>query len=90
MEDVPGLIREPRGQVGRDDWDDFKDDFRKKTLFLKKALTPKFVSGIIKDTDFEVDDKEIKAYAFKVIDEVFGTKNPVKNLQARIRSHFVK
>ena len=27
-------------------------------MFLKKALTPQFVSGIIKDTDFEVDDKE--------------------------------
>ena len=90
IEDVPGLTRGPRGQVGTDNWDDFKDDFRAKTLFLKKSLTPQFVSGIIKDTDFEVDDKEIKAYAFKVIDEVFGTKNPVKNLQARIRSHFVK
>ena len=90
LEDVPGLTRGPRGQVGTDNWDDFKDDFRAKTLFLKKSLTPQFVSGIIKDTDFEVDDKEIKAYAFKVIDEVFGTKNPVKNLQARIRSHFVK
>lgn len=90
LEDVPGLIREPRGQVGRDDWDDFKDDFRKKTLFLKKALTPKFVSGIIKDTDFEVDDKEIKEYAFSVIEDVFETKNPVENLQARIRKHFVK
>lgn len=90
LEDVPGLTREPRGQVGTDDWDDFKDEFRAKTLFLKKALTPAFVSGIIKDTDFEVDDKEIKAYAFTVIEDVFGTKDPVRNLQARIRNHFVK
>lgn len=90
LEDVPGLTREPRGQVGTDNWDDFKDDFRAKTLFLKKALTPAFVSGIIKDTDFEVDDKEIKAYAFTVIEDVFGTKDPVRNLQARIRNHFVK
>lgn len=90
LEDIPGLTREPRGQVGTDNWDDFKDDFRAKTLFLKKALTPQFVSGIIKDTDFEVDDKEIKAYAFTVIEDVFGTKDPVRNLQARIRNHFVK
>ena len=90
IEDVPGITREPRGQVGTDNWDDFKDDFRAKTLFLKKALTPAFVSGIIKDTDFEVDDKEIKAYAFTVIEDVFGTKDPVRNLQARIRNHFVK
>lgn len=90
LEDIPGLTREPRGQVGTDDWDDFKDEFRAKTLFLKKALTPAFVSGIIKDTDFEVDDKEIKAYAFTVIEDVFGTKDPVRNLQARIRNHFVK
>lgn len=90
IEDVPGLTREPRGQVGTNNWDDFKDDFRAKTLFLKKALTPQFVSGIIKDTDFEVDDKEIKDYAFTVIEDVFGTKDPVRNLQARIRNHFVK
>lgn len=90
LEDVPGLTREPRGQVGTDNWDDFKDEFRAKTLFLKKALTPAFVSGIIKDTDFEVDDKEIKEYAFTVIEDVFGTKDPVRNLQARIRNHFVK
>lgn len=90
LEDIPGLTREPRGQVGTDNWDDFKDEFRAKTLFLKKALTPAFVSGIIKDTDFEVDDKEIKEYAFTVIEDVFGTKDPVRNLQARIRNHFVK
>ena len=90
LEDVPGLIREPRGQVGRDDWDDFKDDFRKKTLFLKKALTPKFVSSIIKDTDFEVDDKEIKEYAFSIVEDVFDTEDPVRNIQRRIRTYFVK
>jgi hypothetical protein len=56
---------------------------------LKKALTPQFVSGIIKDTDFEVDDKEIKAYAFTIIEELFNTKDPVRNLQKRIRNHFV-
>ena len=38
---------------------------------------------------FETDDKEIKAYAFSIIEDVFGTKNPVVNLQARIRKHFV-
>ena len=57
---------------------------------LKKALTPAFVSGIIKDTDFEVDAKEIKDYAITIIEDVYGTKNPVENLQARIRRHFVK
>lgn len=89
LEDVPGLTRGPRSQQGTDNWDDFKEDFRAKTLFLKKALTPQFVSGIIKDTDFEVDDKEIKAYAFTIIEDVFGTKDPVRNLQIRIRKHFV-
>ena len=90
-DDYPETFRRPDNeQKGTDNWDDFKDDFRAKTLFLKKALTPAFVSGIIKDTDFEVDDKEIKAYAFTVIEDVFGTKNPVENLQARIRRHFVK
>ena len=90
-DDFPDTFRKPNTeQKGTDNWDDFKDDFRAKTLFLKKALTPAFVSGIIKDTDFEVDDKEIKAYAFTVIEDVFGTKDPVRNLQARIRNHFVK
>lgn len=88
-DDYPDTFREPRGQVGTDNWDDFKDDFRAKSLFLKKALTPQFVSNIIKDTDFETDDKEIKAYAFSIIEEVFVTKNPVENLQKRIRRHFV-
>ena len=90
LEDIPGATREPRGQVGTDNWDDFKDEFRAKTIFLKKVLSPKFVSGIIKDTDFEVDDKEIKAFAFSIIDEVYGTKDPARNLQIRIRNHFVK
>ena len=90
-DDFPETFRKPNTeQRGTDNWDDFKDDFRAKTLFLKKALTPAFVSGIIKDTDFEVDDKEIKAYAFTVIEDVFGTKDPVVNLQRRIRNHFVK
>lgn len=89
-DDFPETFRKPNTvQKGTDDWSDFKDDFRKKTLTLKKALTPKFVSGIIKDTDFEVDDKEIKEYAFKIIEDVFDTKNAVENLQARIRKHFV-
>lgn len=88
--DNPALFREPRGQVGTDNWDDFKDDFRAKSLFLKKALTPKFVSGVIKDSDFETDEKEIKAYAFSIVEEVFGTKNPVENIQARVRKHFIR
>lgn len=90
-DDFPDTFRKPNTeQTGTDNWDDFKDDFRAKTLFLKKALTPAFVSGIIKDTDFEVDDKEIKAYAFTIIEDVFGTKDPVVNLQRRIRNNFVK
>lgn len=89
-DDFPETFRRPNTvQQGTDDWSDFKDDFRKKTLTLKKALTPQFVSGIIKDTDFEVDDKEIKAYAFTIIEELFNTKDPVRNLQKRIRNHFV-
>lgn len=89
-DDYPETFRRPNNvQQGTDNWDDFKDDFRAKSLFLKKALTPQFVSNIIKDTDFETDDKEIKAYAFTIIEDVFGTKNPVVNLQARIRKHFV-
>lgn len=89
-DDYPETFRRPNNvQQGTDNWDDFKDDFRAKSLFLKKVLTPQFVSGIIKDTDFETDDKEIKAYAFSIIEDVFGTKNPVVNLQARIRKHFV-
>lgn len=89
-DDFPETFRKPNTvQKGTDDWSDFKDDFRKKTLTLKKALTPKFVSGIIKDTDFEVDDKEIKEFAFRAIEEVWNTKNAVENLQARIRKHFV-
>ena len=89
-DDYPETFRRPNNvQKGTDNWDDFKDDFRAKSLFLKKALTPQFVSNIIKDTDFETDDKEIKAYAFSIIEDVFGTKNPVENLQKRIRRHFV-
>ena len=89
-DDFPDTFRRPDNvQKGTDNWDDFKDDFRAKSLFLKKALTPQFVSNIIKDTDFETDDKEIKAYAFSIIEDVFGTKNPVENLQKRIRRHFV-
>lgn len=89
-DDYPETFRRPNNvQQGTDNWDDFKDDFRAKSLFLKKALTPQFVSNIIKDTDFETDDKEIKAYAFSIIEDVFGTKDPVRNLQARIRKHFV-
>lgn len=90
-DDFPETFRKPNTeQKGTDNWDDFKDEFRAKTLFLKKALTPAFVSGIIKDTDFEVDAKEIKDYAITIIEDVYGTKNPVENLQARVRRHFVK
>lgn len=89
IEDVPGLTREPRGQVGADDWSDFKDDFRAKTLLLKKALTPKFVSELIKKTDFEIDEKEIKSYAFDVIENAnLDAKNPVDALQRKLRRHF--
>lgn len=89
IEDVPGLTRELRGQVGTDDWSDFKDEFRAKTLLLKKALTPKFVSELIKRTDFEIDEKEIKSYALDVIENAnLDAKNPVDALQRKIRRHF--
>ena len=90
-DDFPDTFRRPNNvQQGTDNWDDFKDSFRAKSLFLKKALTPKFISGVIKDSDFETDEKEIKAYAFSVIEDVYGTKNPVENIQARIRKHFIR
>lgn len=89
IEDVPGLTRELRGQVGTDDWSDFKDEFRAKTLLLKKALTPKFVSELIKRTNFEVDAKDIKSYALDVIENAnLDAKNPVDALQRKIRRHF--
>lgn len=89
IEDVPGLTRELRGQVGTDDWSDFKDEFRAKTLLLKKALTPKFVSELIKRTNFEVDAKDIKSYALDVIENAnLGAQNPVDALQRKIRRHF--
>lgn len=87
--DNPALFREPRGQVGADDWSDFKDDFRAKTLLLKKALTPKFVSELIKRTNFEIDEKDIKSYAFDVIENAnLDSKNPVDALQRKLRRHF--
>ena len=89
IEDVPGLTRELRGQVGTDDWSDFKDEFRAKTLLLKKALTPKFVSELIKRTDFEIDEKDIKSYALDVIENAnLDAKNQVDALQRKIRRHF--
>ena len=89
IEDVPGLTRELRGQVGTDDWSDFKDEIRAKTLLLKKALTPKFVSELIKRTDFEIDEKDIKSYALDVIENAnLDAKNPVDALQRKIRRHF--
>lgn len=89
IEDVPGLIREPRGQVGTDDWSDFKDNFRAKTLLLKQVLTPKFVSELIKRTDFSVDEKEIKDYAISVIENAnLNAQNPVGVLQRKISRHF--
>jgi hypothetical protein len=89
IEDVPGLTREPRSQVGADDWSDFKDDFRAKTLLLKKALTPKFVSELIKRTNFEIDEKDIKSYAFDVIENAnLDAQNPVDALQRKLRRHF--
>ena len=36
---------------------------------------------------FGVSEEKIK---FTVIEDVFGTKDPVANLQRRIRNHFVK
>ena len=82
-------FREPRGQVGTDDWSDFKDNFRAKTLLLKQVLTPKFVSELIKRTDFSVDEKEIKDYAISVIENAnLNAQNPVGALQRKISRHF--
>lgn len=90
IEDIEGLTRGPRGQQGTEDWSDFRDDFRAQTLILKKTLTPKFVSGLIKDMDFEIDSKDIKDVALKMLSQVKDTKNPVENLQTRIRKFFTK
>ena len=82
-------VREPRGQEGAADWSDFKDNFRAKTLLLNKALTPKFVSELIKRTDFEYDEKDIKAYAISVIENSnLDAQNPVGALQRKISRHF--
>lgn len=91
-DDFPDTFRKPNTvQQGTDDWSDFKDNFRAKTLLLKKALTPKFVSELIKRTDFEVDDKEIKAYAISIIEKAnLDAKDPVQALQKRIKAHFEK
>lgn len=91
-ESLEDTFREPNTvQQGTDDWSDFKDNFRAKTLLLKKALTPKFVSELIKRTDFEVDDKEIKAYAISIIEKAnLDAKDPVQALQKRIKAHFEK
>ena len=91
-ESYEDTFREPNTvQQGTDDWSDFKDNFRAKTLLLKKALTPKFVSELIKRTDFEVDDKEIKAYAISIIEKAnLDAKDPVQALQKRIKAHFEK
>ena len=61
LEDVEGVVRGPRGQQGTEDWSDFKDNFREQTLILKKALTPKFVSGLIKDMDFETMSFKVRS-----------------------------
>lgn len=89
LEDL-GVVRGPRGQQGTEDWSDFKDEFRTKTAILKTALTSNFVSGLIKDFDFEIDNKDIREVAFDNVDAVYGTKNAVKNLQARVREYFKK
>lgn len=89
LEDL-GVVRGPRGQQGTEDWSDFKDEFRTKTAILKTALTNNFVSGLIKDFDFEIDNKDIREVAFDNVDAVYGTKNAVKNLQARVREYFKK
>ena len=78
----------PRDTVGQD-VGDFNNSFRAKTLLLKKALTPKFVSELIKRTDFEIDEKDIKSYAFDVIENAnLDAKNPVGALQRKISRHF--
>lgn len=89
-DDFPGTFRKLNTeQKGTDDWSDFKDEFRAKTLLLKKALTPKFVSELIKRTNFEVDAKDIKSYALDVIENAnLDAKNPVDALQRKIRRYF--
>lgn len=82
-------VREPRGQEGAADWADFKNNFRAKTLLLNKALTPKFVSELIKRTNFEYDEKDIKAYAISVIENAnLDAQNPVGALQRKVSRHF--
>ena len=88
-ESFEDAVREPRGQEGAADWSDFKDNFRAKILLLNKALTPKFVSELIKRTDFEYDEKDIKAYAISVIENAnLDAQNPVGALQRKISRHF--
>lgn len=78
----------PRDTVGQD-VGDFNNSFRAKILLLKKALTPKFVSELIKRNDFEIDDKDVKAYAIKIIEGAnLDAKDPVQALQKKIKAHF--
>lgn len=88
-DEYPETFRGLRGREDADDLEDFKTSPRVKAELLKAALTPNFVAGIIKDTDFEVNDREIKDYAFTVVEEVLDTKDPVDNLQRRVKRHFV-
>lgn len=68
---------------------EFNNSFRSKIQLLKKALSPKFVSELIKRNDFEIDEKEIKDYAIKIIEFAnLEAKDPVQALQKKIKAHF--
>jgi hypothetical protein len=69
--------------------EDFDTSFRAKVLLLKKALTPKFISELIKRMNFDIDETDIKKYAVSVIEAAnFNAKEPVDALQRKIRRHF--
>lgn len=68
---------------------EFNNTFRAKIQLLKKALSPKFVSELIKRNDFEIDEKDIKAYAIDIIENAnLNAKDPVQALQKKIKLHF--
>lgn len=78
---------EPIENVNDEEW---TKNFKERVEVLKKTLTNAFISGIIEDTKFRADSKMIRKFAFDNVEEVMDTKNPVKNLQTKIRSFFVK
>lgn len=75
--------------VSTDNSIDFNNNFRAKTILLKKALSPKFVSELIKRNDFEIDADDVKKYAIEIIEKAnLDAKDPVQALQKKIKAHF--